>query len=111
MLLNEGDILWAELDGTRGTEQFGRRPALVLSNLDYHQMSSRALICPITTRAEPWPFNLPLPPGLRVGGVVLVDQVRSVDRAGRLFRRLDSVPTEFLVRVRQMLATFAGIGG
>jgi mRNA interferase MazF len=111
MLLNEGDIVWAELDETRGTEQFGRRPALILSNLDYHRMSSRALICPVSTRSESWAFNLALPAGLRVGGMVLVDQVRSVDRAGRLFRRLDTVPAEFLARVRQVLGTFAGIGG
>ena len=80
MLPDAGDIAWVDLDPVRGTEQAGRRPALVLSSMTYHDASRRAVVCPITSAARPWPFNVQLPTGLQTTGVVLVDQIRTIDR-------------------------------
>eukprot|EP01035_Chromulina_nebulosa_P012173 gene12173-16238_t len=72
-----GDIAWVDLDDTRGSEQSGRRPALVLTPLSFHQMSRRAIICPITSKIRQWPTSVALPQGLKIAGMILVDQVRS----------------------------------
>jgi mRNA interferase MazF len=66
-------------------------------------------VCPISARARPWAFNVPLPEGLRVRGMVLVDQVRIVDRAERLFEVIETIPVETLVQVRGLLAALIGV--
>jgi mRNA interferase MazF len=104
-----GDIAWAELDPVQGTEQGQRRPALVMTSRRYNERSGRAVICPITSSGGDWPFNVPLPDGLKTRGVVLVDQVRAVDRASRVFRRIESAPPQLMLDVRIMLATILGI--
>ena len=72
-----GDIVWLELTLQAGHEQAGRRPALVLSPRNYHEPSSLALLCPITSRVRGYPFEVQLPASGPVQGVVLADQVRS----------------------------------
>src|SRR5579885_2231981 len=64
MIPEIGDVAWVEFDPVIGTEQAGRRPALVLSDRTYHELSRRAVVCPISTRARPWAFNVPLPSGM-----------------------------------------------
>ena len=108
MLPDVGDIAWVELDPVKGSEQAGRRPALVLSASIYHEASRRAIICPITSNTQPWPFNVPLPTTLQTSGVVLVDQIRTIDRSLRMFDRIERVPTDVLAEVRGKLAALLG---
>jgi mRNA interferase MazF len=110
MLPEAGDIAWVELDPVKGTEQAGRRPALVVSDLIYHEASRRSVICPITSSGRrPWPLNVPLPAGLETMGFVLVDQVRTIDRAERMFGIVERVPQQVLVEVRGLLAALLGL--
>jgi mRNA interferase MazF len=104
-----GDIAWADLDPVRGTEQGERRPVLVMTSRGYNERSGRAIICPITSSAGDWPFNVRLPDGLKTQGVVLVDQVRAVHRTSRVFRTIESAPAQLMIDVRMMLATILGI--
>jgi mRNA interferase MazF len=108
MLPDVGDIAWIEFDPVKGTEQAGRRPGLVLTSLWYHERSRRAIVCPITSSAGPWSFNVPLPSGLKTYGAVLVDQVRTIDRAERMFAIIERAPAEFLADVRGRLAALLG---
>jgi mRNA interferase MazF len=101
--LDAGDLVWVELDPVRGREQSGRRPAVVISPAAYHKVSQVALVCPITSNLGTWPFKVLLPDGLKVKGAVLVDQVRAVDRAQRIFGRAGRVPDETLDRIRNIL--------
>ncbi len=109
MLPEAGDVAWVEFDPAFGTEQAGRRPALVISERPYHEISSRAFVCPITSRARPWPFNVVIPPNLGVDGVILVDQARMVHRPSRLFGRIGTLPISLVGDVRAILLTLAGI--
>jgi mRNA interferase MazF len=104
MLPDAGDIAWIEFDPAKGTEQAGRRPGLVLTPRTYHEVCGRALVCPITSRARPWPLDVQLPPGLKTRGAVLVDQIRAIDRAERLFATIERAPEDVLVEVRSKLA-------
>jgi len=111
MLPEAGDIFWVELDPVRGSEQAGRRPAIILSDRLYHEASRRAVICPITWTARDWPFNVPVPEGLRTKGVVLVDQVRAIERSQRLFDFIETAPESLLAQIQGKLAALIGIPG
>ncbi|MGA8294189.1 MAG: type II toxin-antitoxin system PemK/MazF family toxin [Rhodoplanes sp.] len=108
MLPDAGDIAWVEFDPVRGTEQAGRRPALVLTPQVYHQRSTRALVCPITSNVRPWPFKIMLPEGLKTTGAVLVDQLRAIDRSERLFTIIERAPREVLLEAIRRLAALLG---
>src|SRR6202795_4419165 len=69
-----GDAVWITLDPQAGHEQAGRRPALVLSPSAYNGRVGLALFCPITSQVKGYPFEVPLPAGMPVGGVVGADQ-------------------------------------
>ena len=62
MIPSAGDIYWVEFDPALGTEQKGRRPALVISNERLNLRSPRLIVCAITSTARPWPTHVALPP-------------------------------------------------
>ena len=80
---DRGDIVWVDIDPQAGHEQAGRRPALIASLLAYNQKVGLVLLCPITNHRKGYPFEVPLPPGLTVAGVVLADQLKSMDWRAR----------------------------
>ena len=81
-----GDAVWIDLDPQAGSEQAGRRPALVVSPSAYNGKVGLALLCPITSRVKGYPFEVTIPDGLEVTGVVLADQIKSLD-----WRRRDAM--------------------
>lgn len=104
-----GDIVWTELDPVMGTEQGGRRPAIVLTNRDFNSRDRRSIICPITRNLTPWPTKVILPAGMKTRGAILVDQIRNVTRAERSFRLIETAPDEVLEAVRAILGELLGI--
>ena len=74
-----GDAAWIDLNPQAGSEQAGRRPALVVSAGAYNGKVGLALLCPITNRVKGYPFEVAIPDGLKVTGVVLADQIKSLD--------------------------------
>lgn len=75
----KGDIVWLTFNPKAGREQSGRRPALVISSKLYNEKTNLAIFCPITNQVKGYPFEVLLPESLKVGGVVLSDQVKSLD--------------------------------
>ncbi len=78
-----GDVVWLDFDPQSGHEQMGKRPAIVLSPSLYNSKAGLAVFCPVTSRIKGYPFEVALPDGLPVQGVVLSDQVKSLDWHGR----------------------------
>lgn len=78
-----GDIVWLIFTPQVGHEQAGHRPALTLSPESYNRKVGLALFCPITNQAKGYPFEVPIPAGLKASGVVLSDQVKSLDWKAR----------------------------
>jgi mRNA interferase MazF len=91
-----GDVVWLEFDPQAGHEQAGRQPALVVSPGSYNNRAGLALVWPIASRRKGYPFEVPLPPGLDVTGVVLTDQVKSLDWRARGASRAGTVTPEVL---------------
>jgi mRNA interferase MazF len=104
-----GDIHWADLGETLGTEQAGRRPALVVSEQVFNARSSRVVVCPITSRPAEWPVVVPMPLYVRTRGVILCDQVRAIDRRARLFGYIERLPDDSLIAVRRVLNAILGL--
>lgn len=103
-----GDIVRINLHPQTGHEQAGRRPALVVSPVGYNRKVGLALLCPITHKAKGYPFEVKIPEGKPVRGVILADQVKSLDwraRRAELFCELDpSTTAEAIQRVKLLLS-------
>lgn len=93
---DRGDLIWLTFDPQAGREQAGRRPALVLSPAAYNSRAQLALVCPITSRRKGYPFEVELPAGLPVAGVVLADHVKSVDWSARRAEQAGTAPRSIL---------------
>ena len=78
-----GDLIWTEFTPTKGREQSGRRPALVVSSRVFTAMTGLAVVCPIKSRVRPFPSSVVLPPGLPVAGEILISHLRSIDALAR----------------------------
>jgi len=105
-----GDLIWTDFDPTRGREQAGRRPALVISPVAFTENTNFAIVCPITSRVRPFPTSVVLPSGLPIGGEVLLSHLRSIDIAARPIRYSGAkISSETAQLVRAKLATFITI--
>jgi mRNA interferase MazF len=96
---DRGDIVWIDFDPQAGHEQGGRRPALIVSPRSYNRKVGLALLCPITSQRKGYPFETPLPKNLKVTGVVLADQVKSVDWHARRAEFCCKAPTATVLDV------------
>jgi mRNA interferase MazF len=95
-----GDVVWISFTPQAGHEQAGHRPALVLSPQSYNLKVGLAILCPITSQVKGYPFEVKIPTGLKASGVVLSDQVKSMDWRARKATRICSLPE---TAVRQVL--------
>lgn len=103
-----GDIVWLYFDPTKGHEQQGTRPALILSPEAFNRFGM-ALVCPITrggafARGKSWTVAVAAP-GMATGGVVLCNQVRTVDWQTRGVKFIEGVSPELVDEVLARVAT------
>jgi mRNA interferase MazF len=103
-----GDIVFIDFDPQVGHEQAKRRPALVLTDQRYNRASGLAVFCPLTSKRKPYPFALPIKVD-KVEGAVLVDQLKSLDWAGRQAQFHSKAEPALLPKVRQYIAVLLGI--
>lgn len=89
----QGDAIWIDFNPQLGREQAGRRPALVISRSRYNSRVGLALVCPITRQVKGYSWEVSIPEGLEVSGVVLADQVKSQDWRSRKVEFICKVPS------------------
>ncbi len=99
-----GDVVWVSLNPQAGHEQAGRRSALVVSPQAYNAKVGLAVLCPITSQVKGYPFEVAVPPGLKVAGAILSDQVKSLDWRARRATLLCRLPHR---TTREVLAKLA----
>ncbi len=107
--VDRGDLVWIDFDPQAGSEQAGRRPALVLSPRAYNAKGRLIIICPITSRVKGYPFEVPLPAGGPIQGVVLADHVKSMDREARKLSLIGKAPKQVVDDVLDRLAPLLGL--
>jgi mRNA interferase MazF len=102
---DRGDAIWLEFNPQAGHEQAGRRPALVLSPKSYNSKVGLLICCPITNKSKGYPFEVKIPDDLDVTGVVLSDQVKSLDWKVRKAKFITKVSDDVLKDVLAKLNT------
>ena len=107
-----GHFVWLNFDPQAGTEQAGRRPALILSPRAFNVATGLAFVCPVTNQMKGGAFEVPLPPAGRPTGVLLCHQLRAVDWIARRAEFLADAPAAFvadiLARIEAVLSPDAG---
>ncbi|MFZ3237639.1 MAG: type II toxin-antitoxin system PemK/MazF family toxin [Stellaceae bacterium] len=105
-----GDLIWTDFDPTKGREQAGRRPALVVSDNAFTENTGLAVVCPITSRIRHFPTSVLLPAGLPIAGEILLSHIRSIDTEARPVRYAGAaVPPDVARLVRAKLDSFVTI--
>ena len=100
-----GDVVWMTFDPRLGHEQSGHRPALVLSPESYNRKTGLAVFCPVSSRPKGYPFEVAIPDGLPVSGVILSDHVKNLDWKARRAKFCCSIPPSVAMEVMGKIET------
>jgi mRNA interferase MazF len=100
-----GDVVWVTLSPQAGHEPAGRRPALILSPASCNGRTKMAVVCPITSKTKGYRFEVRIPKGLPVKGVILADQIRNIDWLARKAECIGSLPQATVLEVTAKLVT------
>ena len=101
-----GDLVYVNFNPQAGHEQAGVRPAIVLSPKAFNEVTGFAVVCPITRQQKGYPFEVALPSGLAIEGVILTDQVKSLDWHARHFYVRGHAPQQVVNDCFDLIHTF-----
>ncbi len=96
-----GDLIWIDFTPQKGREQRGRRPALVISPYMYNEKTSLCICLPVTSKVKGYPFEVALPQGQEINGVILSDHIKSLDFDARDAAYIGKVSKEILESVQE----------
>ena len=97
---DSGHVVWLNFDPKAGHEQAGLRPAVIVSPGVYNGKVGLAICCPITHKKKGYPFEVLLPDGFPIKGVILADQLKSLDWRVRQAQYITSLPQEVFQEVK-----------
>jgi mRNA interferase MazF len=103
-MVKQGDIIKFDFDPVIGHEQGGYRPAIVVSNSFMHQTTGIVVVCPITNTVKDYPVRVRLTDEDCVTGVVMCDQIKSVDLSERSYRLVGRATTWLMDRVLHVIS-------
>lgn len=104
---DRGDLVWVDLNPTKGREQAKVRPAIVVSPKNYNQKTNLALMCPVTSVQKGYPFEVAVK-DKKVSGVVLADHVRSLDWKARNVKFIARAKSKVMQEVQTKLLLLVG---
>jgi mRNA interferase MazF len=104
-----GDIVIIDFDPQAGHEQAGKRPALVLSPKQFNKITGFVWLCPITSQVKGYPFEVAVTGSEKTQGVILTDQLKSLDAQARRLKKVDQVSADCLANVKVLIATILSI--
>jgi mRNA interferase MazF len=102
---DRGDAVWLNFSPKVGHEQSGRRPAVVVSPESYNKKVGLSLFCPITSQIKGYPFEVEIPAGVSISGVVLSDQIKSLDWRVRDAQFICKLPVSTMSEILRKLKT------
>lgn len=103
-LPKQGDIVYLSLDPTKGHEQNGMRPALVISNNIFNQNTHMVMVCPITSNRKEFPTHYCLEDTKKIYGSVLCEHIRSIDYEARNLKFVEKASDNDLLSVMMLLS-------
>jgi mRNA interferase MazF len=109
-MVKQGDIIMLDFNPQAGHEQKGRRPALVISNNSFTEITrTAAMVCPITKTDKNLPFHVRLDDRTQTSGVILCDQANIFDIEARNFEFIEKAPNDIVFEVVDILTGFIEI--
>ena len=103
--MKQGDIILLDFDPTKGREQAGYRPAVVISQTKFNQVRNMAIICPITTSTRPLRLRVPLDNRTQTRGDILCEQIRTIDLLARKCKTIEQLPPDLLKQALEAITT------
>jgi mRNA interferase MazF len=97
-------LIWLTFDPQAGREQAGKRPALVISPMSYNAKVGLGIFCPITSHQKGYPFEVELPVTMSIIGVILTDQIKSLDWRARNANYIETLDENTMQLVIQKLS-------
>jgi len=94
----KGDIIEMDFNPTKGHEQSGKRPALIISNEVYYKRTKLIMVCPISNTKNNFPMHIKLDNRTKTTGAILSQHVRTVDPAARKISFIENMPSELTER-------------
>ena len=101
-MIKQGDILTLSLDPTKGHEQKGYRPVVVISNEIYNRKTGFCVIYPISSTERDYSMYIGLDERTKTHGKVIADQMKTVDIKARPYKYIESIPDDILEEVLEM---------
>ncbi len=110
-----GDMFYADLTPTVGSEQGGMRPVLIIQNNSGNRFSKTVIVAVITSRTGgkaklPTHCHIRARQRLRRDSTVLLEQIRTIDRV-RLQEYIGTLDTEAMAGIDKVLAVSVGLKG
>ncbi|MEM7117742.1 MAG: type II toxin-antitoxin system PemK/MazF family toxin [Chloroflexota bacterium] len=102
----KGDFVVLTFDPQSGHEQKGRRPAIVISNHLFNKATRMAVVCPITNTKRNFPFHVPIPDDVDLTGLIMVEQIKSIDYRSRRVKFVAKAPQHIVDEILARLDTF-----
>ena len=99
----QGDICYVDFDPTKGHEQQGFRPGLVVSQTSFNKVTGMAILCPITSNDKPFVTHVLLKKTKKVKGTVLTEHVRSMDYTARNLKFVEKIDRDELEDILDLL--------
>jgi len=102
----QGDIITVDFNPTKGREQKGKRPAIIISNKSYFEKTGLLIICPISNTTNKFPLHLPLSDDMSTSGFILTQHIRTIDPEARPIKLIEQAPRDVLERVMNYIGLF-----
>ena len=99
MRLTQGDVIHVNFNPTVGSEQHGKRPAVVVSNNFVIQNTNIVFVAPITSKQGNTAFNVALDDKTKTKGAVMCAHMRAIDISKRHYDYIESLPMEKLKEI------------
>lgn len=100
---NQGDIVYLDFSPTKGHEQKGKRPAIVISNNIFNINTNMAVMCPITSNTKDFPTHYVLEDTKKIKGSVLCEHIRSIDYENRNIKFVEKASDNDLLSVMMLM--------
>ncbi|MBC9873258.1 type II toxin-antitoxin system PemK/MazF family toxin [Macrococcoides bohemicum] len=98
-MVEQGTIIKLDLNPTKGKEQAGYRPALVISNKDFNEFTNLVILCPISSTSNSFPLHINLEDNLVTKGKVLCQHPKTIDLNAREYKTIEKVSDKFINKI------------
>lgn len=102
----QGDICFVDFNPSKGHEQSGFKPCLVLSINSFNNFTKMVIVCPITSNTKKFPTHYILTKTTKVKGAVLLEHIRSLDYEERNLKFVEKIQESELNEINDLLKIF-----